>query len=85
LFFQNSFQDHEQVHYSLLNFNPFLPIGDHLSGFSQNSFEKWQVAAWRFSKEFVQIEVYQTLGGGKLCIAVFNRVLQSLKPLVLSS
>jgi hypothetical protein len=82
----SSFQDHEQVHYSILNFNPFLPIGDHLSGFSQNSFEKWQVAACCFSKEFVQIQkVYQPIGGGKLHFVVFKRVLQILKPLVLSS
>jgi hypothetical protein len=64
---------------TLLNCNPFLPIGDHLSGFSQNSFEKWQVAAWRFSKDFVQIEVYQTIGGGKLYIAVFKRVFANSK------
>jgi hypothetical protein len=78
LILQSSFQDHEQVHYSLLNFNPFLPTGDHLSGFAQNSFEKWQVAAWRFSKEFVQSEVYQTLGA-KLCLAVFKRVFPNSK------
>jgi hypothetical protein len=76
----SSFQDHKQVNYSLLNFNPFRPTGDHLSGFSLNSFEKWQVAAWRFSKEFVQIQkVYQPIGGGKLCLAVSKRVFAKSK------
>ncbi len=28
---QNSFEDREGIQYSLLNFNPFLPIGWHIS------------------------------------------------------
>jgi hypothetical protein len=34
-----------------LNFNPFLPIGT-FPEFSQNSFEKGQVVACSYSKEF---------------------------------
>jgi hypothetical protein len=37
-----------------LEFNPFLPIDRHIPGFLQNSFEKCQVTACRFSKEFCE-------------------------------
>jgi hypothetical protein len=38
------------VHYSLFNYNSFLPIGRHI--FAQNSLERCQVAACCLYKEF---------------------------------
>jgi hypothetical protein len=40
------------MHYSVLNFNLFLPIGSYFSRIFANSFDKRQVAACRSLKEF---------------------------------
>ncbi len=47
MFFLNS----ECIHKSVFNFNPFLPIGWHISRICKKSFEKLQAAAYHFSKE----------------------------------
>jgi hypothetical protein len=49
---QNSFVDREHAHNSVLNFVTFFTLGGIVLGFAQNSFEKWLVAASRFSKKF---------------------------------
>jgi hypothetical protein len=49
---QNSFEDRECMHYSLLNLIPFFLLVNSFPEFSQNSFEMQQIAAYCFSKEF---------------------------------
>jgi hypothetical protein len=53
---QNSFEVWECIHFSLLNFTviPSFLLVNTFPGFSQNSIEKWQVAACRFSKELCE-------------------------------
>jgi hypothetical protein len=49
---QNSFEDWECIHYSLLNFNSLFLIGKYISRIFTKLFEKRHIAACRFSKEF---------------------------------
>jgi hypothetical protein len=48
----NYFEDRECMHYSVLILISFFLLVHIVPGFCQNSFEKWQVAACRSSKEF---------------------------------
>jgi hypothetical protein len=64
------------MHYSLLNFNPRLPIGWHIFQIASNSFDKRQMAACRlFRRVLVPIrEMYQPAARGELHSAVFKTV-----------
>jgi hypothetical protein len=71
---QNSFVDREHAHNSVLNFVTFFTLGGIVLGFAQNSFEKWLVAASRFSKSSMQIrKMFQPTVLGELHSAVFKR------------
>jgi hypothetical protein len=82
---QNSFEDKECMHYSLLKLIPFfLLVGTNLR-FSSNSFAKQQMAACSLSKEFcANPRNDQPTRRGELISALLKRVWQTHKVLMLS-
>jgi hypothetical protein len=64
------------MHYSLLNFTPFLPVSwQILSFFLLNSFENGQSLTAAFQNSSVQIrELYEPRQRGEVDSAVFKRV-----------